>query len=128
MAFVNKVVLITGASSGIGSKCAEYYAKEGALLALVGRNADKFESVIDRIKESGVETEPLVILADVSVDAKRIIDETISKYGRLDILINNAGLLIIGSIDAMQMQDFDGMKIQRKKTEINCLVLWHFKF
>lgn len=108
MAFSDKIVLITGASSGIGAKCAEYYAKEGAKLALVGRNAEKFESVIEQIKESGVEMEPLVILADVSVDAERIISETIEKYGRLDILINNAGFMIPNQFETMQMADFDG--------------------
>lgn len=98
----------TGASSGIGAACAEYYAKEGAKLALVGRNADKFESVTERIKESGVENEPLVILADVSVDAERIMSETIEKYGRLDVLINNAGFMIPAPFNSMEMADFDG--------------------
>lgn len=108
MAFAGKVVLITGASSGIGAKCAEYYAKEEANLSLVGRNAEKFEGVVKRIKESGIETEPLVILADICVDAERVIKETIDKYGRLDILINNAGILIPATFDTMQMEDFDG--------------------
>lgn len=127
MAFADKVVLITGkfhsvlwlkrgkfrrgfssASSGIGAACAEYYAKEGAKLALVGRNAEKFESVTERIKESGVELEPLVILADVTVDAERIIAETIEKYERLDVVIINAGFMIPGPFNAMEMADFDG--------------------
>lgn len=77
-------------------------------MALVGRNAEKFESVTERIKESGVELEPLVILADVTVDAERIMTETIEKYGRLDILINNAGFMIPAPFDAMEMADFDG--------------------
>lgn len=109
MSFEEKVVIITGASSGIGAACAEYYAKEGAFLSLVGRNADKFEGVIEKIKGSGVETEPLVILADVTVDAERIVNETIEKYGRLDILINNAGFAIRGSIESMNMEDFDAV-------------------
>lgn len=100
--------IFQGASSGIGAACAEYYAKEGAKLALVGRNATKFEIVTERIKESGVELEPLVILADVTVDAERITTETIEKYGRLDILINNAGFMIPAPFDAMEMTDFDG--------------------
>lgn len=77
-------------------------------MALVGRNAEKFEIVTQRIKESGVELEPLVILADVTVDAERIMTETIEKYGRLDILINNAGFMIPAPFDAMEMADFDG--------------------
>lgn len=107
MSFEGKVILITGASSGIGAACAEYFAKDGALLALVGRNVEKFESLIERIKDKGVETEPLVILADVTVDAEGIIDETIKKYDRLDILINCAGLGILGTIETTKMEDFD---------------------
>lgn len=109
MSFIGKVVLITGASSGIGAACAEYYAKEGALLALVGRNAEKFDRVIEKIKENGIDEEPLVILADVTTEAERIISETIEKYEHLDILINNAGVLIRGSFETMQLDDFDLM-------------------
>lgn len=107
MSFENKVVLITGASSGIGAACAEYFAKEGALLALVGRNAEKFEQLIEKIKENGIEADPLVILADVTVDTERIITETIAKYERLDILINSAGIGILGSIETTTLDDFD---------------------
>lgn len=107
MSFAGKTVLITGASSGIGARCAEYYAKERANLALVGRNAKKFETVIDRIKKNGVE--PLVILADVSTDAENIISKTIDGFGRLDVLINNAGFAVPGSIKNMRMEDFDAM-------------------
>lgn len=114
MPFSDKVILITGSSSGIGAACAEFFAKESAKLALVGRSARKFELLLERIKESGVEVEPLVILADISTDAERIIEETISKYGRLDILVNNAGFALYGSIETMQMEDFDGMNIYEK--------------
>lgn len=109
MSFENKVIIITGASSGIGAATAEFFAKEGALLSLVGRNEEKFEKVLEKIKESGVEADPLVIIADVSIDAERIINETIEKYGRLDILFNNAGFAIHGTIDDVQMKDFDAM-------------------
>lgn len=109
MSFEGKVILITGASSGIGAACAEYFAKEGALLSLVGRNPDKFAKVIENIANSGVEVEPLVIYADVSTDAERIISETIEKYGRLDILINNAGFSIVATIENATMNDFDAI-------------------
>lgn len=109
MSFADKVILITGGNSGIGAACAEFFAKEGAKLALCGRSAEKFETVIGQIKGSGVEMEPLVILADVSTDAERIIAETIEKYDRLDILINNAGFAIFDSLDTMSMEDYDAM-------------------
>lgn len=94
---------------GIGAVAAEYFAKEGALLALVGRNAEKFEKVLANIKANDIETEPLIILADVTIDAERIINETIDKYNRLDILINNAAFGNHASIETLNIDDFDTM-------------------
>lgn len=109
MSFAGKVILITGASSGIGAACAEYYASEGALLALVGRNADKFKNVVKKIKEISATNDPLIILKDVSTNAQDIIDETIQKYNRLDVLINNAGFSIRGTIETTKIEDFDSI-------------------
>lgn len=76
---------------------------------MVGRKRERFQAVVAKIKESGVKTEPLVILADISVDFKRIISETIDKYGRLDVLINNAAFAIPGSIENTKVEDFDSV-------------------
>lgn len=109
MPFIGKVILITGASAGIGAACAEYFAKKGALLSLVGRSAEKFEKLAEKMSKNGIEMEPLIIVGDVTTDAQRIIDETIEKYGHLDILINNAGFAIPGTLQTLQMSDYDDM-------------------
>lgn len=109
MPFIGKVVLITGATGGIGAACAEFFAKKGALLSLVGRNEERFASILDTINECGVEMEPLAIVADVTVDAERIVNETIEKYGRLDILINCAGFATFGSIETTTMEQYDAI-------------------
>lgn len=107
MSFEGKVILITGASSGIGAACAEFFAEKGAFLALVGRDATKFDEVISRMKENHIEIEPLVILADIRIDAERIMSETIERYGHLDILINNAGIIAFDSLETMKIEDYD---------------------
>ncbi|CAH2051664.1 unnamed protein product, partial [Iphiclides podalirius] len=91
MSFKDKVVVVTGSSSGIGASAAIEFAKEGAHVVIVGRNETKLENVREKCEEYG--KNPLVIKADVSKDAdcKRIVDETIEKFGRIDVLVNNAG-------------------------------------
>lgn len=105
--FEGKIILITGAASGIGKACAEYFAKEGALLALVDLNAEKFKEVLNEIKKNGAKDSPLVIVADVSSDSQRIINTTIDKYGRLDILINNAGIAHIEMFESSTVEKYD---------------------
>lgn len=109
MSFEGKVVLITGASSGIGQACAEFFAKENALLSLVGRNIERLENVSGNIKAMDVKNDPLIIVADVSVDFEQIISETIEKYQRLDVLINNAAFSIPGTLETTKIEDFDAM-------------------
>ncbi|KAJ9568532.1 hypothetical protein OSB04_004498 [Centaurea solstitialis] len=88
-----KVVLITGASSGIGEYLAYEYAKRGARLALVARREELLEVVAGKAREMG-SSDVIVISADVSKldDCKRFVDETINHFGSLDHLVNNAGI------------------------------------
>ncbi|XP_072960430.1 11-beta-hydroxysteroid dehydrogenase A-like [Typha angustifolia] len=89
----HKVVLITGASSGIGEQLAYQYAKKGAALALVARREASLREVADRAQDLG-SPNVLVIRADVGKpdDCRRFVEETISHFGRLDHLVNNAGI------------------------------------
>lgn len=127
MSFEEKVVLITGGSSGIGAACAEFFAKHGALLSLVGRDAKKFETVLAKVKACGGQTKPLVILADVTTDAERIICETIEKYEKLDILVNCAGFGTHATIENLKMEDFDTIMLTnvRSVTELTQLAVPH---
>ncbi|XP_035440460.2 17-beta-hydroxysteroid dehydrogenase 14-like [Spodoptera frugiperda] len=88
MSFQDKVVIVTGASSGIGAAIAIRFAEEGAKVVLVGRNQEKLNNVS---KKCG---NPLIIAADVSKDedAKRVIEETLRYFGQIDVLVNNAGI------------------------------------
>jgi short-subunit dehydrogenase len=88
----DKVVIITGASSGIGRSLAFVYGLKGSRLTITARNQEKLDLVVTDLRKMGVEV--LALSADVSIesDCKRLIDETVKQYGKIDILINNAGI------------------------------------
>lgn len=92
-----KVIVITGASSGIGLACASLFAKRGANLVLAARSIDKLKDLTEEIMlspETPSTTEIVCVKADVSVedDCKNLIDAAVEHFGRIDILINNAGV------------------------------------
>lgn len=88
----NKVALITGGTSGIGEATALLFAQEGAEVVITGRNRERGAAVLERIKEVG--SEGTFLQADVRVagDCRRVVEETVGAFGRLDILFNNAGV------------------------------------
>lgn len=92
MGFEGKVIIVTGGSSGIGADAAIHLAGLGASVAIVGRNAGRLNEVAVKIRSSG-SPEPLTVAADVTKDSKRIIAETIKKFGKLDVLVNNVGIV-----------------------------------
>lgn len=106
MNFESKVILITGASSGIGADAARHLAKLGGKIALVGRNEKRLNEVADDIKNSGSPA-PLTIVADVTQEAERIVTETVQHFGQLNVLINNAGIFSHNSADNIDLVDYD---------------------
>ncbi|XP_014359103.2 glucose 1-dehydrogenase 3 [Papilio machaon] len=99
MDFNNKVVIITGASSGIGAATAIAFAKQSGKVVLVGRNEEALNLNASKCEDAkGIK--PLIIKAELTndEDVKRVISTTIEKFGRIDVLVNNAGVGISGSI------------------------------
>src|SRR3954467_11626899 len=92
MSLQNKVVLVTGGTSGIGKETVFAFAKAGAKVLLSGRRKAEGEEVVSQVKQSGGEA--FFVQADVAkeADVKRLVDETVKKYGRLDVAFNNAGV------------------------------------
>ena len=90
--FQNKVVLVSGTSSGIGEKVALTFAKQGANIILSSRNADLNEDLVRKIKKSGGKA--LFIKADFSIpnDVQNVVKEGVKHFGGLDIAVNNAGI------------------------------------
>lgn len=91
----DKVVLVTGASSGIGRAMARAVAAEGAKVALVGRSAERLQAVA-----SDIGKDALALAADLTEpgEVDRVVSETIARFGRIDILLPNAGLYIPGDV------------------------------
>ncbi|CAD6991765.1 uncharacterized protein LOC101450813 [Ceratitis capitata] len=107
MNFEGKVVLITGASSGIGAGTAVKFAELGALLVLNGRNEENLKAVAKKCADVG--KEPHIVVADISkeADTERLWQETLNRYNKLDVLVNNAGIIEIGSIENTSLPQYD---------------------
>lgn len=104
--FENKVVLITGATSGIGKKTAEMFAEEGAFCVLCGRNTEKGKAVEQKICETG--SRAMFLPCDVRKETDVIaMKECIErKIGKLDVLFNNAGVFITETLDSINDADW----------------------
>jgi NAD(P)-dependent dehydrogenase (short-subunit alcohol dehydrogenase family) len=107
--FRGRTVLITGASSGIGRDIALTFAKMGARVALLARRADVLESLAAEIAEAGGEA--LVLAADVTrrADVRDAVDRALAHFGRIDVLINSAGIAIPDRVETMPPEDLERM-------------------
>lgn len=102
MEIKNAVILVTGASAGIGAATARLLTKLGAKVALVARSADKLKALAAELPGS------FAVVADMSheADVRRMVAEVAAKFGRIDILINNAGRGMYGSVDQSNLVEF----------------------
>ncbi len=107
MNFKNKVVLITGAGSGIGRKTAIMFTERGAKVGVNDISEEGGKETVEIIKSQGGEA--VFILGDISIpsEAEKIIKEIVNAYGRLDILVNNAGIVLVGKVENTSEEDFE---------------------
>ena len=107
--FAEKVVFVTGATSGIGRACALRFAEAGARIAAVGRNEEALASLAEAIGEAGGKT--LLLQADLSraEEADRVVDQTIERAGGIDVLVNAAGHIATGTIEDTSLEAWDAM-------------------
>ncbi|GAA1203625.1 SDR family oxidoreductase [Pseudonocardia alaniniphila] len=103
--FANKVVLVTGASRGIGRGVALAFAREGARLVLAARSDDRLAEVEKEVRDLGAEA--LSVPTDVtSPDAvAALVDEAMTRFGRIDVLVNNAGIGKVGGVESAGFED-----------------------
>src|SRR3954449_5785680 len=103
------VALVTGASSGIGAATAGALAHRGAAVALLARRRDRLDELAERIRGDGGVAE--VIEADLAVrgQAADAVAETVARLGRLDTVINNAGVMLLGPFDSAPTEEWERM-------------------
>lgn len=126
MAFAGKVVLVTGASSGIGAETAIQFSKLGASLSISGRNVEKLQKVAAKCSQP-----VLIVPCDLSNedDTKNLLELTIKRYGRLDVLVNNAGIAEDGSIENTSLEQFDRFVFQigKKLLPVSLTIVFSFQ-
>ncbi len=103
----DKVVVITGASSGLGEATARLLAPDGAKLILGARRLDRLEQLADELslpKEAAVETDVRKV-----GEVKRLADRAVSLYGRIDVMLNNAGVMPLSLLEDLKLEEWERM-------------------
>jgi NADP-dependent 3-hydroxy acid dehydrogenase YdfG len=103
------VALVTGASSGIGAATARRLAEHGASVALVARRKDRLEALVADIEQAGGTA--LAVAADITdrTQAEGVVQQAVERFGRLDTLVNNAGLMLLGPVVGADTEEWDRM-------------------
>jgi NAD(P)-dependent dehydrogenase (short-subunit alcohol dehydrogenase family) len=103
----DRVVVITGSDSGFGLVQARQVAEQRAIVVLAARNPRKLEAAEEAVRREGAR-EVLAVPTDVSkeADARQLIDVTVERFGRVDVLINTAGIILVGPEPALDTEDF----------------------
>ena len=104
-----KVVVITGASSGLGEATARLLAAQGASVVLGARRADRIQSLAEELTRSGGKA--LALATDVThyEQVKKLVDAAVQAYGRIDVMINNAGLMPQALLERLKIDEWDRM-------------------
>ena len=104
-----KVVVITGASSGLGAATARFLSAEGAVVALGARREDRIRSLADELTAHGGKA--LALATDVTIvdQVQRLVDTAVNTYGRIDVMLNNAGLMPHSPLERLKIDDWNRM-------------------
>jgi NADP-dependent 3-hydroxy acid dehydrogenase YdfG len=104
-----KVVLITGASSGIGEATALHLAKQGMTVVLGARRVDRLQALAGDIEAAGGDVAVFSLDVTAAESVKAFVDFTLEKFGRVDVLINNAGVMPLSKLEALRIDEWNQM-------------------
>ena len=104
-----KVVIITGASSGMGEAAARHLAAQGARVVLAARRAERIETLVAEISRGGGKA--LAVATDVTKqeDMRKLADLAVERFGRIDVLVNNAGVMPLSPVERLKVDEWDRM-------------------
>ena len=104
-----KVVVITGASSGLGEATARHLSAQGATVVLGARRVERLQTLVDELKADGAKA--LAVATDVTRhdQVKRLVDSAVETYGRIDVMLNNAGLMPHSPLERLKVEDWEQM-------------------
>jgi len=109
----DKVVIITGGSSGIGKALAERFGEGGSKVVITGRHKEQLDQAVASLKGKGIDVLPVVADASIESDCARVVESAVEAYGRIDVLINNAGISMRALFEDLQIDVF------KKVMEVN---------
>ncbi|WP_424245204.1 hypothetical protein Dip510_000260 [Elusimicrobium posterum] len=105
----NKVVVITGASSGIGEATAKKLAKEGAIVVLAARREDKMQKIVTDIEAAGGKASYYKVDITKKEEVKNMVKDAAAKYGTVDVIVNNAGIMPVAPLNLLKVEEWDSM-------------------
>lgn len=122
MKLKDKIAVVTGGAQGIGKTIAEYLAKEGAKICLADMNMERLQLTADEIaKQYNVDTLPLKVNVASLSETEDMVEKTLDKFSRIDILINNAGITRDNLIMRMKEEEWDAVINVNLKGVFNCV-------
>ena len=103
----DKVIVITGASSGLGLAAARALSEQGAYLVLGARRIDRLQQLADELNSAGQRA--LAVATDVTVlaDVQNLVDTAVNTFGRIDVMVNNAGIMPISALERLKVEDWE---------------------
>jgi NAD(P)-dependent dehydrogenase (short-subunit alcohol dehydrogenase family) len=105
--FKDKLVLITGGSRGLGLAMAKDFGSQGARLAICARDAEELDQARNILAKDGIAAHVFVCDVTKKTEVETLVEQVIAQFGRIDVLVNNAGLIKVSPLDNLEVSDFD---------------------